>query len=82
LNGRRSRVAGAERKIVQPEFQLPANSFAAFATAAGGFAAVQRCWRDFRIAQQSCESADPALPKIWSPWRLPRLHEQEQWRPK
>jgi hypothetical protein len=51
LNGRRSRAAGAGRKTAQPEFQLPSNSFAAFAAAADEFAAVQRGWRDFRIAQ-------------------------------
>jgi len=51
LNGRRSRAAGAGRKTAQPEFQLPSNSFAAFAAAAGEFAAVQRGWRDFRITQ-------------------------------
>jgi hypothetical protein len=69
------------RKTAQGEFQLPSNNFGACAAATGEFAAVRHCWRDFRIAQQSCESADPALPKIWSLWRLSRLHEQEQWRP-
>jgi hypothetical protein len=82
FNGRRRRAAGARGKAAQPEFQLPSNSFGAFAAAAGEFAAVQRGWRDFRIAQSSCESADPSLPKNWSLWRLSRLHEQEQWRPK
>jgi hypothetical protein len=51
FNRRRRRAAGARRKTAQPEFQLPSNSFAACAAATGDFAAAQRRWRDFRIAQ-------------------------------
>jgi hypothetical protein len=32
----------------------------------GEIAAVQRAWRDFRIAASSCERDDAALPKIWT----------------
>jgi hypothetical protein len=51
LNSRRRRAAGAGRKTAQPEFQLPSNNFGACAAATGEFAAVQRGWRDFRMAQ-------------------------------
>jgi hypothetical protein len=33
---------------------------------AGQIAALQRVWRDFRMAQSSCERDDAALPKIWT----------------
>jgi hypothetical protein len=49
-NGRYGGAAGVMRKTTQSEFQLPSNSFGAFAAAAGDFAAAQRGWRDFRIA--------------------------------
>jgi hypothetical protein len=34
---------------------------------AGEFAAVQRGWRDFRIAQLNSQQGDSALPNYWSP---------------
>jgi mannose-6-phosphate isomerase-like protein (cupin superfamily) len=33
---------------------------------AGQAIALQRAWRDFRMAQSSCERDDAALPKIWT----------------
>jgi hypothetical protein len=36
------------------------------AAAAAEFAALQRGWRDFRIARWSRESGNPALPKNWT----------------
>jgi hypothetical protein len=36
---------------MQGDFRIGCSGFGAFATAATKFAAVQRGWRDFRIAQ-------------------------------
>ena len=41
--------------------------------------AVQRVWRDFRIAHRSRDRNDAPLPKIWTPASL-RAHERERWR--
>jgi hypothetical protein len=41
--------------------------------------AVQRDWRDFRMAITSCDRNDAPLPKIWT-LRPLRAHEREQWR--
>jgi hypothetical protein len=41
--------------------------------------AVQRGWRDFRMAITSCDRNDAPLPKIWTLASL-RAHEREQWR--
>jgi hypothetical protein len=41
--------------------------------------AVQRDWRDFRMAIASCDRNDAPLLKIWT-LRPLRVHEREQWR--
>jgi hypothetical protein len=54
------------------------------AAAAAEFAALQRRWRDFRMAKRSRENGNPVLLKNWTPigrLGLSRLLEQEQWRP-
>jgi len=67
FHGRR-RLAGADAsRIAQLNFCLPSKSFGRFAAAVIEIAAVQRRWRDFRIAQCSCEPGNPALPKNWTP---------------
>jgi hypothetical protein len=38
-------------KIAHPKFRLASSSFVVFAARASDFAAVQRGWRDFRMAQ-------------------------------
>jgi len=43
------------REKLRPKFQLVSKSFAAFVAAICKIAAVQRRWRDFRIAPLSCE---------------------------
>jgi hypothetical protein len=52
--------------IAQPKFWSASSSFGVFPAMAGEFAAVQRGWRDFRIAQSSSQQGDPALPNYWS----------------
>jgi hypothetical protein len=54
-------------KIVQAGFQHCAKRFGGFAAAIVKIAAVQRDWRDFRIAPGSRERDDATLPKIWTP---------------
>jgi Cupin domain len=54
-------------RIAQLEFCLPCKSFGTSTAAIIETAAVQRGWRDFRIAQRSCEHGNPALPKNWTP---------------
>jgi hypothetical protein len=45
------RAAGADTgKIAQPEFRIASSNFGASAACARKFAAVQRGWRDFRMA--------------------------------
>jgi hypothetical protein len=51
-------------KSFNPNFRIAASGFGAFAAAVRRFAAVQRGWRDFRIAQLSFERADPRCQKI------------------
>jgi hypothetical protein len=46
------------------EFQIASNRFRAFAAGLSEFAAPQRGWRDFRIAQSGFERADPRCQKI------------------
>jgi hypothetical protein len=41
--------------------------------------AVQRVWRDFRMATFSRDRNDAPLPKIWT-LRSLRAHEREPWR--
>jgi hypothetical protein len=43
--------ADAMSRIAQPKFWSGFSSFDAFQSVTGEFAAVQRGWRDFRIAQ-------------------------------
>jgi hypothetical protein len=52
------------RTIAQSKFRIGSSGFGALATLAPAFAAVQRGWRDFRIAQLSFERADPRCQKI------------------
>jgi hypothetical protein len=54
-------------KIADLKFCLPSKRFGIFAAAIIEIAALQRGWRDFRIAQCSCEHGNPALPKNWTP---------------
>jgi hypothetical protein len=82
LRGWRRLVGANAPGIAQLEFRLPASSFGGFAAAVDEIAAPQRGWRDFRMAPFSCELGDEALPKNWTRKRLPRLHQQEQWRPR
>jgi hypothetical protein len=65
--------------IAQLEFCLPSKSFGTPAAAIIERAAVQRGWRDFRMAITSCDRNDAPLPKIWTLASL-RAHEREQWR--
>jgi hypothetical protein len=58
--------------MAQLKFWLPVSGFGAVTAAAIEIAALQRGWRDFRIAQISCEPGDVALPKNWTRKRLPR----------
>jgi len=51
----------------QPEFRYLTRRFAVFAAAIAQIAAMQRGWRDFRIAPCSRERDDATLPKIWTP---------------
>jgi hypothetical protein len=50
LGGRRCSVVGAAPKIADAKFRLASNSFDVFNVARREIAAVQRGWRDFRIA--------------------------------
>jgi hypothetical protein len=60
-----SRYAGDDaRKIARLKFQPASKSFAVFMTAVFETAAVQRGWRDFRIAPSSCERGDFGCQKI------------------
>src|SRR5947209_4715001 len=59
------RCAGtASPNIPGIEFRLAANGFGLLSGALRKFAAVQRGWRDFRIAQSSFERANPRCQKI------------------
>jgi mannose-6-phosphate isomerase-like protein (cupin superfamily) len=49
--------------LAQLKFWIASKSFVTFATAFTKFAAVQQSWRDSRIAQRSCEHADPRCRK-------------------
>jgi hypothetical protein len=61
---RRQRDAGADApKIAQHKFRPSASSFAAAIRRKSEIAAVQRGWRDFRIAQESCEHGIAVLPR-------------------
>jgi len=48
---RHCRAGSGARKITQLEFPVSSKSFGTVTAAAFEFAAVQRGWRDFRIAQ-------------------------------
>ena len=48
------------------KFGLGSKRFGALAAAVAKIAAVQRDWRDFRIAPSSRERDDATLPKIWT----------------
>jgi hypothetical protein len=50
LRARRGSVVDAARKIADAKFRLASNSFDGFNAATRENAAVQRGWRDFRIA--------------------------------
>jgi hypothetical protein len=61
------RRAGDDAPLpARPEFWPASSSFGVFQAAAREFAAVQRGWRDFRMAQPSSRQGDPALPNYWS----------------
>jgi hypothetical protein len=51
LHDRYRRAGEPAQEIARPEFRPAASSFGAFAAAIAEIAAVQRSWRDFRIAQ-------------------------------
>jgi hypothetical protein len=51
------------KKIADPKFRIVASDFRNPAAAVGEFAAVQRGWREFRIAKSSCEHGDPGCQK-------------------
>jgi len=55
MRDRRRRAGDDANKIAQLGFRHRSSSFGVFAAAAGEIAAVQRGWRDFRIAPSSCE---------------------------
>jgi hypothetical protein len=59
-------AAGSARKIAQAKFRSASSGFGAFAAAIAEIAALQRGWREFRMAQSSFEHGDPALPKNWT----------------
>jgi hypothetical protein len=50
LRGRRRQAGDAAHKVAQLEFRPASNSFSASAAAVIEFLAVQRGWRDFRMA--------------------------------
>jgi hypothetical protein len=51
LRGRRRQAGADAPKIVQPKFQIAYSGFGTSGLAPREIAAVQRGWRDFRIAQ-------------------------------
>jgi hypothetical protein len=51
FGNRQDRVGSGAPKIARPGFPLPSKSFGTSAAAAAEFAALQRSWRDFRIAK-------------------------------
>jgi hypothetical protein len=58
------RVRDDPQKIARLKFQAASKNFDAFNAANSKIAAVQRGWRDFRMAQSSFERADPRCQKI------------------
>jgi hypothetical protein len=66
LRGWRCEVDANGPGIAQLKFWSPASSFGGFAVAVDEIAALQRGWRDFRIASFGCERGDAALPKNWT----------------
>jgi hypothetical protein len=60
-------AAGPAPKIAECKFRLDCRRFRKPAAAIGEIAALQRRWREFRIAQSSRERDDATLPKIWTP---------------
>jgi hypothetical protein len=80
----RCRIGVAEsgdlaRRISQPKFRPASNSFSSLAAAAIEFTAVQRNWRDFRIAHEAVNATMRRCRKfgrlVWL-----RFHEPEPWR--
>jgi hypothetical protein len=57
-------VGDAVCNFAQPKFRIACSGFGGLAARSANFAAVQRGWRDFRIAQSSFERADPRCQKI------------------
>jgi hypothetical protein len=51
LRGRRSWAGGDAPRIAQLKFQIASSGFGAFAAAVVAITAVQRGWRDIRMAQ-------------------------------
>jgi len=51
-------------KLARLKFQTASKSFDILNAAIAGIAAVQRGWRNFRMAQSSFERADPRCQKI------------------
>jgi hypothetical protein len=66
LRDRHSEAAVDARKIAQSKFWIVSSDFVAFAAPAVEIAAMQRGWRDFRMARPSCEHGDLAMPKNWT----------------
>jgi len=64
FQGRHRRSDAAAPNIAELESCSPSNSFGSLAGGTDQFAAVQRGWREFRIAQCSFERADPRCQKI------------------
>jgi hypothetical protein len=61
---RRRRTGGRTSPSVRLEFQIASKCFRAGSAGWLEFAALQRGWRDFRMAQSSFERADPRCQKI------------------
>jgi hypothetical protein len=59
-------AAGAAPGTAELRFRLDCRRFRSRAASVGEIAALQRRWREFRIAPSSCERDDATLPKIWT----------------